>query len=146
MDEPRKLLAPKDLELMRDACIRQMKDGARFRSKEKRLEAIIDMVRDEWPDAEQDQLMGDEMEFLKVERRGDECNYYKENSKCPWDCGNCGRLWYVDREDGRDGTRYVVKWQMCGLYKQWMAKKAAQKKEQEPKIIKSFSMRKDTDD
>jgi hypothetical protein len=134
------------MELMRDACIRQMKDGARFRSKEKRLEAIIDMVRDEWADAEQDQLMGDEMEFLKVERRGDECNYYKENSRCPWDCGNCGRLWYVDREDGRDGTRYVVKWQMCGLYTQWMAKKAAQKKEQEPKIIKSFSMRKDTDD
>ena len=146
MDEPRRILTPKDLELMRDACIRQMKDGARFRSKEKRLEAIIDMVRDEWADAEQDQLMGDEMEFLKVERRGDECNYYKENSRCPWDCGNCGRLWYVDREDGRDGTRYVVKWQMCGLYTQWMAKKAAQKKEQEPKIIKSFSMRKDTDD
>ncbi|MFA5674624.1 MAG: hypothetical protein WC083_06245 [Candidatus Methanomethylophilaceae archaeon] len=146
MDEPRRILTPKDMELMRDACIRQMKDGARFRSKEKRLEAIIDMVRDEWADAEQDQLMGDEMEFLKVERRGDECNYYKENSRCPWDCGNCGRLWYVDREDGRDGTRYVVKWQMCGLYTQWMAKKAAQKKEQEPKIIKSFSMRKDTDD
>ncbi|NCC57566.1 MAG: hypothetical protein EOM17_08060 [Synergistales bacterium] len=146
MDEPRRILTPKDMELMRDACIRQMKDGARFRLKGKRLEAIIDMVRDEWPDAEQDQLMGDEMEFLKVERRNDECNYYKENSRCPWDCGNCGRLWYVDREDGRDGTRYVVKWQMCGLYTQWMAKKAVQKKEQEPKIIKSFSMRKDTDD
>lgn len=146
MDEPRKLLAPKDLELMRDACIRQMQDGARFRSKGKRLDAILDMVRSEWPDAEQGQLIGDEMEFLKVERRGDECSYYKGNGRCPWECGNMGRLWYVDREDGRNGPRYVVKWQMCGLYTQWKSKQAAQKKEQEPKMIKSFSMRKDTED
>ena len=146
MDEPRKLLAPKDLELMRDACIRQMQDGARFRSKEKRIAAILQMVRSEWPDATEDQLLGDDMEFLKVERREDECGYYKENRRCPWECGNMGRLWYVDREDTMHGPRYVVKWQMCGLYTQWQAKKAAQKKEQEPKMIKSFSMRKDTDE
>lgn len=118
-------IAPQVREILREILLRRHAEGVRFRSPEKQLADILAFVRREYPDAREDQLFGDTLEFLKAMNSDGECEYYQEQNRCPWECGNMGRLWVVRRENTRHGPRYIVTWQTCGRYQGWMAKKAA---------------------
>lgn len=123
--------------------LRQHKTGIRFRSKEKKVEDILAMVRKEFPNAVRRELVGDILDFLKVERSEDECAYYSEMNRCPWECGNEGKLWVVQQKDSRSGPVYVVGYQMCGRYRAWQEKKRQEKESKygTPEFATSFTAR-----
>lgn len=118
-------------EMLRGVFQRQYDAGVRFRTREKRLEDILSMVRKEYPEATMEQLVGDELEFLKAERSDDECGFFREQSRCPWDCGNLGKLWIVVRKETRSGPVYSVGYQMCGKYLAWQEKKRLEQEKRE---------------
>lgn len=135
-------IGPKAREILRGILLRRRDEGVRFRSPDQRLKEILEFVRKEFPDAQPDQLFGDVLGFVKAEHGDEECAYYREQNRCPWECGNCGRLWVVRRVDTRTGPGYIVTWQMCGRYRGWMAKKAAEAKPKEQEPESSFAARK----
>ena len=93
--------------------------GIPMRSREERLEALMDMVHQDFPEARLQDLRGDPMDFYKAARSEEECAYYRENRRCPQHCGNNGRIWFVNKVDTLDGPEYRVDWHMCGLYHEW---------------------------
>lgn len=117
-------IGPETRKILKGILLKRHSEGVSFRSREKQIEAVLAMVQKEYPDATQEQLTGDILEFLKVERRDEECKFYQENDRCPWECGNCGRLWVFERRDSRHGPEYYVTYQECGKYKRWQEKKA----------------------
>lgn len=135
-------VAPKAREILRTIFLRQHAQGVKFRPREKRLADILAMVRIDYPEATMDQLVSDELEYLKAERQEDECRFYREQNRCPWECGNLGRLWVVQMRETRSGPIYVVGFQTCGRYRAWQEKK---RREQNPQqgtgeFVKAFSM------
>jgi|GEM_PF-2648819 len=135
-------IGPKAREILRGILLRRRDEGVRFRSPDQRLKEILEFVRKEFPEAQPDQLFGDVLEFVKAERSDGECAYYREQNRCPKECGNCGRLWVVRRVDTRTGPGYIVTWQMCGRYRGWMAKRGAEAKPKEQEPESSFAARK----
>lgn len=120
-------------EMLHGVFLRQYEAGARFRTREKRLADILAMVRREFPDALQENLVGDELEFLKAERSDSECAYYREQYRCPRECGNLGKLWMVVRKDTTSGPIYTVGYQMCGKYLAWREERRREREQRELK-------------
>lgn len=116
--------------------------GVPIRSRKERIEAIMIMIRKEFPAAMEQDLRGSWADFSLAERQDESCNYDKSRGRCPRSCGTGGKLWYVDLLETRDGPRYVVRSCECGIKRRWreddVAKKAARK---EPANAVTFSAR-----
>ena len=135
-------IGPETRKILKEILLKRHSEGVSFRGRDKQIEAVLTMVKKEHPDATQEQLNGDILEFLKVERRDEECKFYQENNRCPWECGNCGRLWIVERRDTSHGPEYYVTYQECGKYKRWLEKKAMESQSRAENVpVAAFSLK-----
>lgn len=116
-------------QLLHGVFRRQYNNGVRFRSRDQKLADVLVMVQHEYPEARQEDLVGDLSEFSKVLRQPDECDYDKENHRCPRECSNLGRLWEVVQQDTRSGPVYFVWYRPCGIYHSWREERQRQREE-----------------
>lgn len=93
---------------------RMRKRGVVIRSREERLQEILEYVRREYPEAQREDLV-DDINGLALPIQQEEWCKGCHPSRCP----TGGRLWFIERREGVRGIVYYPWFQTCGKWRAW---------------------------
>lgn len=104
------------------------KHGITLRTNREIAEAALAYARNIYPEIRPEDLTVTLGDMGKIMRQESECRWRKENRKCPYSCGDAGRIWQLMRFEGADGrVHYGIGFTMCGL---WQNRNAGKPKPQ----------------
>jgi len=112
---------------------RMRKRGVVFRSREERLQEILEYVRREYPEARMEDLV-DDINGLSLPILQEEWCRNCKPSRCP----TGGKLWFIERYEGESGLRYFPWFQMCGKWKAWKFNQASERDGKKPEPVRGF--------